>query len=308
MLHPGEGAGILEPIVGTNSVILLDEDAHLSQRKLILPAFHGDRIEGLADLVAEIADEQISSWPTGEVISLHRRLQDLTLEAIMRAVFGIRSAARRGELGPLLAEMLEFGTNPISLIPWAQRAPFSRGPWARFLWTRERIDEILFAEFDERGGAKAGGSDILSTLLQAFTCLRAASSSTTTPGSTPSPTPSVRSASSRRSRAPTCTKLRSGLSDRDESGQSKIQVPLYLLAIGCRRGRFVARGRRRHPPLPTPALPEPPPQLGGGSGQAPSEIRCSRIAPMPLISLSLSGVESGPPPLSSSRAMIAMLT
>ena len=44
VLHPGEGARILEPVVGANSVILLDEGAHLSQRKLMLPAFHGERM------------------------------------------------------------------------------------------------------------------------------------------------------------------------------------------------------------------------------------------------------------------------
>ena len=54
VLHPGEGASILEPVVGKNSVILLDESAHLSQRKLMLPAFHGEKMEKLSDLVAEV--------------------------------------------------------------------------------------------------------------------------------------------------------------------------------------------------------------------------------------------------------------
>ena len=168
VLHPGEGARILEPIVGANSVILLDEDAHMAQRKLILPAFHGERIEALSDLVASICRRQIDAWPTGAVASLHPRFQELTLAVIMEAVFGIRSAARRTELAPLLAEMLDFGRHPISLIPQLQRAPFGRGPWARFVRTRTRVDRIISAELDERKAAEPdGGPDILSTLLGA---------------------------------------------------------------------------------------------------------------------------------------------
>ena len=63
VLHPGEGARILEPVVGSNSVILLDEGAHLSQRKLMLPAFHGEKMERLSDLVAEVAEREVEGWP-----------------------------------------------------------------------------------------------------------------------------------------------------------------------------------------------------------------------------------------------------
>src|SRR5215212_482222 len=75
VLHPGEGAAILEPVVGSNSVILLDEKAHLSQRKLMLPAFHGEKMERLSDLVAETAEREVASWPRHTPITLHPRLQ-----------------------------------------------------------------------------------------------------------------------------------------------------------------------------------------------------------------------------------------
>ena len=71
VLHPGQGARILEPIVGSNSVLLLDEDAHMSQRKLMLPAFHGERMERLTGLVAEVAEREVESWPRGTAIALH---------------------------------------------------------------------------------------------------------------------------------------------------------------------------------------------------------------------------------------------
>ena len=89
VLHPGEGARILEPVIGSNSVILLDEGAHLEQRKLMLPAFHGEKMQRLSGLMAEVAERQAASWPRDEPVELHPRLQDLTLEVILRAVFGL---------------------------------------------------------------------------------------------------------------------------------------------------------------------------------------------------------------------------
>ena len=74
-------------------MILLDEGAHLSQRKLMLPAFHGERMEGLAGLVTEVAEREVASWPRGEPVELHPRLQALTLE-ILRAVFGVDPGGR----------------------------------------------------------------------------------------------------------------------------------------------------------------------------------------------------------------------
>src|SRR4051795_6087543 len=87
VLHPGEGARILEPVVGPNSVILLDEAPHLEQRKLLLPSFHGEKMQALAGLMEELTETEVSSWPRGEAVALHPRLQRLTLEIILRAVF-----------------------------------------------------------------------------------------------------------------------------------------------------------------------------------------------------------------------------
>ena len=89
VLHPGEGAGVLAPLVGRNSVILLDENAHMEQRKLMLPAFHGERMERLADLVAEVTEKQVGEWARERDPALHPHLQALTLEIILRAVFGL---------------------------------------------------------------------------------------------------------------------------------------------------------------------------------------------------------------------------
>jgi cytochrome P450 len=72
-VHPGEGAGSLAPIVGHNSVILLDEHAHLEQRRLVLPAFHGERMQRLTDVMTELAEREVRGWRSGETVVLRRR-------------------------------------------------------------------------------------------------------------------------------------------------------------------------------------------------------------------------------------------
>ena len=76
ILHPGEGARILEPVVGRNSVILLDEDRHLEQRKLMLPAFHGERMERLTGLMTEVSEREAARWPLDEPVALHPASRD----------------------------------------------------------------------------------------------------------------------------------------------------------------------------------------------------------------------------------------
>jgi cytochrome P450 len=184
VLHPGEGARILKPIVGDSSVILLDEDVHLEQRKLLLPAFHGEKMQRLAGLMVELTEREVSSWPRDEAIALHPRLQRLTLEIVLRVVFGLEQGERLERLRSLLTELLEFGENPVSLLPFAQRSFFGRGRWVRFTQVHAEVDRQLFELIEERragaGSASAGngnepigengadhGEDVLGMLLSA---------------------------------------------------------------------------------------------------------------------------------------------
>ncbi len=150
VLHPGEGARILEPLVGRHSVILLDEEPHLEQRKLMLPAFHGERMQRLTGLMGELAEREVASWPRGERIALHARLQGLTLEIILRAVFGLERGAQLDELRGLLTKILAFAENPLSMLPRPPRPFTLRGPIARQDRLHARNDELIFELIDER--------------------------------------------------------------------------------------------------------------------------------------------------------------
>ena len=174
VLHPGQGARILEPIVGKNSVLLLDEDAHMSQRKLMLPAFHGKKMAALNDLMEEVTEREVASWPGDEPLALHPRMQRLTLEIILRAAFGLDPGPRLEALRDALAEMLSFGDHPVSLVPLPTEGPVAAA-LARVVPTLGRLDtlqalsdRLIFEQIAERRAE--GGEDrddVLAMLLAA---------------------------------------------------------------------------------------------------------------------------------------------
>jgi cytochrome P450 len=150
-------------------VILLDEGAHLEQRKLLLPAFHGEKMKRLIGLMSELAERELETWPVEQPIALHPRLQRLTLEIILRAVFGLDQGQRLDDLRDAVTEVLAFNENPLSVLPALQR--FAGGwfpPLKRFVAQTRRADALIFDLIDER---RADGDqdrdDVLSMLLQA---------------------------------------------------------------------------------------------------------------------------------------------
>ena len=141
---------MLEPVIGKNSVILLDEGDHLEQRKLMLPAFHGEKMQRLAGTMTEVAEREIDSWPEGEPLALHPRFQALTLEVILRAVFGLDAGARLDRLRVLLAQILELSGRPMSMLPFLQHELGGRTPWGRFVRLRAEADQLIHELIDER--------------------------------------------------------------------------------------------------------------------------------------------------------------
>ena len=163
VLHPGEGPAVLEPIVGTYSLILLDEGAHLSQRKLMLPAFHGEKMQRLSGLMAEVAEREVAGWPRDDAVVLHPRLQALTLEIILRAVFGLDPGPRLDALRERLTGVLEVGESPASMLPFLQRGR----RWSAFERERDEADALLFELIDERRRDDGERDDVLAMLLEA---------------------------------------------------------------------------------------------------------------------------------------------
>jgi cytochrome P450 len=173
VLHPGEGARVLEPLVGKNSLILLDEAAHMEQRKLMLPAFHGEKMARLEGLMTDVAEREVESWPRDEPIEMQPRMQRLTLEIILRAVFGLDPGPRLDALREQLGRVLAFGDRPISLMPPPpEDGPLFRllervGPFAEFARLQRENDRLMFEQIEERRNGNGERDDVLALLLQA---------------------------------------------------------------------------------------------------------------------------------------------
>jgi cytochrome P450 len=103
VFHAGEAnATVLEPALGPNSVLTLDDAPHLRQRKLLLPPFHGERVERYGELIREITRREMQSWPVGEPFALRPHTQKITLAVIMRAVFGVHDEERLARFAVLI--------------------------------------------------------------------------------------------------------------------------------------------------------------------------------------------------------------
>ena len=156
----------LRPILGPRSLLLLEGREHLARRRLMLPPFHGARMREYESTVREVAAREADGWPEGTPFAIHPYMQRLTLEVILRAVFGVSDAARRTVLaervGRLLAETasarLQFGV----LLSRRLGAP---DPLERLGALRAEIDALLDAAIAERRADPR--EDILSLLVAA---------------------------------------------------------------------------------------------------------------------------------------------
>jgi cytochrome P450 len=104
----GEANPLLGPLLGSRSVMLLDEPDHLTHRKFMLPAFHGQRMRGYAEMMVEVAREEIARWPVGEPFALWPRMQTISVEVVMRSVFGPEDSPQLRELRKLLRALTDW--------------------------------------------------------------------------------------------------------------------------------------------------------------------------------------------------------
>ncbi len=169
-LAAGEAnAAILEPLLGPHSVLVLDGPEHLRQRKLIGPAFHGDRMRAWAATVRDITRAEIARWPAGKPFALRPAMQSITLEVIMRVVFGVDDRDRLADLRRHIVTLTSLGRSPFLLFATRDRKLGPHAPWARFLRARDSLHAALADQIRERRDAPGleQRSDVLAQLLLA---------------------------------------------------------------------------------------------------------------------------------------------
>jgi cytochrome P450/predicted unusual protein kinase regulating ubiquinone biosynthesis (AarF/ABC1/UbiB family) len=167
-LRAGEANVRLEPLLGSSSVLLLDGDEHMRERRLLLPPFHGERMHAYGEAMRDIADRAIDSWPVGEAFPIHGRMQAITLDVILRTVFGMDEGVALERLRAQLTELLSLAANPLALLGGLRVSQNPRALGSRVQGLRAAVDEALYAQIARRRALGTDGrSDVLSLLVDA---------------------------------------------------------------------------------------------------------------------------------------------
>ena len=167
---PGELNKILQPLLGDYSVIMLDGDRHRRQRQLLMPPFHGERMRAYGQLICDVTEKVMNQLTLGRPFSARSAMQDISLQVILQAVFGLCEGERYQRLKQLMGSTLELFRNPLTssflFFPSLQRDLGSWSPWGYFRRQRKQIDELLYAELQERREQPdLNRTDILSLLM-----------------------------------------------------------------------------------------------------------------------------------------------
>lgn len=164
---PGEANGLLKPLLGDFSIVMLDGELHRRRRQLLMPAFHGERLQVYGDLIAQITIETVEKQTLDKTFLARNLTQEISLQVIMQAVFGLYEGLRYKRITELLVLLLDVFRSPISsaflFIPSLQK---KWGPWGKFLERRQELNDLLDKEIEERKSANdSKRADILSMLM-----------------------------------------------------------------------------------------------------------------------------------------------
>ena len=154
----GAANQFLEPLLGSNSLILLDGERHHQQRKLVTPPFHGEHMRACGQIICEVAKQVISQYKVGEPFRVRFCMQDISLQVILRTVFGLHSGERFHQLKQLIVAVLDAVGSTVGsgllLIPSLQKDMGKWSPWGYFLHQKQQLDQLLYAEIQERRNAQ----------------------------------------------------------------------------------------------------------------------------------------------------------
>jgi len=177
---PGELNSILKPILGNSSVIMLDGDRHKKRRQLVMPSFHGSRMQNYGQLIFDLTTKVFDDLSVDKTLNKNSNgtflardaMQDISLQIILQAVFGLYDGDRCQQLKELLSKMTELFISPLTsavlFFPFLQKDLGAWSPWGNFVRQREQIDKLLYLEIAERrANNDPNRTDILSMLLLA---------------------------------------------------------------------------------------------------------------------------------------------
>jgi cytochrome P450 len=167
IFHAGDSnRRFLRPVLGSRGVLVLDEDEHMATRKRLLPPFHGEAIKRYEEVIREETERRVERWPVGKTIRMDRETRAITLEVIMRTVFGAGDSPQLDELRKVLGRIthVTFIRSLWYVAPWLGLAP----PWRQYGRSIRRANELLGELIADRRAAPALDSrdDVLSLLIR----------------------------------------------------------------------------------------------------------------------------------------------
>lgn len=166
----GKITHVFRPLTGSQSLIMQDGSRHQQQRQLLMPAMHGDRLHRCGQVICDLAAAGTAHWADGAAIAPQAAMLDVSLEIILRVVFGVEPGQRYQQLRALLHDLMEAINSPLYsvqfFLPPLQQDLGARSPWGSFVRQRQQIDDLLYAEIEDRRRTNNDHrSDVLSLLL-----------------------------------------------------------------------------------------------------------------------------------------------
>ncbi len=166
-LRPGEGSRVSRDVLGDHSLVQLDEDEHVEQRRMLSPSFQGEGLRKLESLMVDTAEREIAAWPVGRTVEMYPLLQKMTIEVILSTVFGLSAGQRHDLLRDSLIKALDANSHLLSLLPMTRRQLLGLAPWGRVKAALRRSDELIFDLIAKRRQDDVAGDDVLAALLAA---------------------------------------------------------------------------------------------------------------------------------------------
>ncbi|MBA3807388.1 MAG: cytochrome P450 [Solirubrobacterales bacterium] len=162
----GEANPLLVPLLGSRSVMLLDEPQHMNDRKRLLPSFHGQRMKDYGAMMSDVARAEISRWPLGEPFALWPRMQAISLEVVMRAVFEDLDSDRRERLRARVVELTDWINSPRRLALLAAFGSRTLTGNAGFRRAMSRVEAVVLEEVHERRASGMGEREDIHSMLE----------------------------------------------------------------------------------------------------------------------------------------------
>jgi cytochrome P450 len=166
-LAVGFGFGAIEPVLGRDSLLLTAGDQHRRDRKILSPIFHGNRMRAYAPIVTECVERELSSWTVDREFCVRDAMENISIEVIIRAAFGVQSPERVLAFRTAIREAVLEVNPAILFFKFLQHDFFGYGPWSRLKRKLARLDSLIYQQVEETRASSSGREDMLSRLLEA---------------------------------------------------------------------------------------------------------------------------------------------